>query len=510
MTNAVPIPEKFKVSKSIRDELSQAERTICRESLWEKSQGKCAICNGPLPVDGLLIDVDHLLATNEGQGGQTVLANLYLAHRACNRSRKNLPFDLAKRVVRFSRWCATEQRRSFDEVVEKYVPGGNKRTAISMGDNTLELDFGQTKREIELYEDPATKTLYGFVDVPIAYIQNDQDSQPRFIEPDHVRTLAVDFSVHPVHEPSNCRLVSVGDDLADLKQFDGQHKTTAQIILGRTEIPMKIYVNPEPAMIQELVVQIQQGIKKRPLSTTDTLKKLDDVVQNDVEEYRDAHQGESPSEKDLVGFQPLDKRNAYKKTLIENFEYAVLRDPKLKIGEYISTRTDRSKPLTDRVLVTKLIRPLVCQELLDEPIDDSPSRETERDSIVQLLNQLTELMLEGKWKPETKASDEDVHTRRARVFFQQGAIGWWLKSIFLPAFQPSFTKARWKQMFVTPLDDAQQERLEGFLEIICGWDIWSTTADDKLSAFRSNTVANVEAAIPDFTNVRLANEFNQG
>jgi hypothetical protein len=271
---------------------------------------------------------------------------------------------------------------------------------------------------------------------------------------------------------------------------------------------MKFYVDPDPAMIQRLVVQIQQGIKKRPLSTTDTLKKLDDVIQDKVAEYRALHDGKCPTEIELVSAQPLQDQGTFKKHLLNNFEFAVLNDDNLEIKEYVSTKNDRNFPLTDKVLVAKIIRPLVCQELLDSPLDDSLARETEREIVVQIINRIIGNMLSGKWAPKSQGSGEDLSTQRARAFFMQGAVGWWLKAILLPALQPLFVMAKWKRLFLEPLDDAIQERLDNYIDIICGWEIWSTTDEDKIAALRSNTVSNTQKAFPDYTNLSLQNEFN--
>lgn len=72
------------------------------------------------------------------------------------------------------------------------------------------------------------------MNVPVKFNQRDAGTLPRFIEHDHVKTLAVEIDRRPVHEPSNCRLVSIGSGLADLKQFDGQHKQRPKYYWGGT------------------------------------------------------------------------------------------------------------------------------------------------------------------------------------------------------------------------------------------------------------------------------------
>jgi HNH endonuclease len=501
--SAVP-PPNLKLSKGIRSELPEGEVDTALDTLWQKSGGVCALCALPLPADGKNIDIDHKVARAEGKGGTTTLKNLYLAHRECNRSRRNLPFDLASRVIRFQKWCTAESRRNFEDVVEHYLPSGNERVAYTIKNGKVTLSFGHDKRQAAISEDPATRTPYFFMDVPVDYVRNDFESQPRRIEHDHVRTLAVDFHVHPVHEPSNCRLVPDPGHggVADLLQFDGQHKTTAQIILGRSEVPMKIYVDPSEPMIQELVVQIQQGIKKRPLTTSDTLKKLDDVVQHSIHVFTEEH-GEAPTEMTLVEAQPKQNQAEFKKRLLSNFEWAIFDDDDCLLHQFTTSKASREKPFTDTVVIRRLIKPLVSQELIDERLDDAVQRDTERAAVLRMTNRIADTMYVDKWDPKKTNDEEDLLTRRARNFSYQAAIGWWLGDILLPAITMFIPKPRWKRLFLEQLTDDQEMKIDDFIDTLCAWPIWSTTDETQLAALRSNTVANVVKAFSGYNQVRL-------
>lgn len=509
MTGTTTVPQAYKLPKGIRDELPANEAVHGAETLWEKSQGRCALCGEALPADGKLVDADHKVARMEGEGGKTELTNLYLAHRSCNRSRRNLRFDIASKVIRFSKWCELHSRPTFSDVVGKYVPDGNKRVEVDVAGNEITVAFGVDIRRAALYEDPATLTKYFFMNAPVQYIQNDDETQPRFIEHDHVRTLAVEFSERPVHEPSNCRVVGAGNGLADLLQFDGQHKTTAQLVLDRTEVPMKFYYEPSKPMIQELVVQIQQVIKKRPLSTTDTLRKLDDVIRDKVKQYAESHAGQVPTETQLVDAQPKQEQASFRKHLLSNFALAVLQDENFKLEKFASKKIDKSRPFTDTVLVNKLITPLIAQELLDEALDSSYARDTERAAIIDLLNRVASNVLIDRWNPSKDGSDEDLATYRARHFFYQGAIGWWMNEVLLPAFNAHFSKARWKRLFLEELTVEQSEMLSAYVDLLCGWALWSTEDKSTIAAFRSNTVRNVIDAIDEnkYSNLTLSQQY---
>lgn len=502
MTTLPGMPVDFAIPRSIRTELPEPDRSTITKDLWDKANGLCALCGLPLPADGKRIDVDHIHA--RAIGGRTVLSNLFLAHAACNRSKGKLEFGIARPVIEFQAWARQHAQRSFDDVLNKYVRDGKQRVKISLEDSIMHIMFGTVARKTEVYVDPATNTPYGFLNVPVDYIFNDVQSQPRVISPEHVRTLALDFSKHPVHEPSNSRVVLLENGLGELHQFDGQHKTTAQIIMGRGEVPMKLYVNPELPMIQELVVQIQQGIKKQPLSTTDTLRKLDDVIRDKIDDYKNANDGKYPTEVQLWEAQPKGEQAEFKRRLLSNFSYLVYKDPDFRLREYVSTKADKAKPLTDSVLVKKLIQPLLSQSLLDEPFNAAHQRETERATVVDILNHVADVMLVGKWAPKIDQGDvENIHTFRARNFFYQGSLTWAFGKILKPTWTNWMPLPLEGKLFVKGMDPDQEERIMTSIDDVCGWPIWSTTDSDALAAMRSNTVANVVKAFPDYDQRRL-------
>lgn len=500
----VQVPEGWKLSSSISSELPESQRADAAKYLWEKSGGRCALCSLPLPADGKRVDADHTTARVEGAGGETELKNLYLAHRSCNASRKNLPFPLAKQLLTFDAWCRAADKRNFTDVKSKYIGDASNQVGCEISDSSITLDFDGLKREAPISIDPATQTQYAFMNVPVAFIKNDDESQPRYIERDHVRILAIDFSKHPVHEPSNCRLISGPGGLAELLQFDGQHKTTAQMVLGRSEVPMKLYIDPDEAMIQELVVQIQQGIKKRPLSTTDTLRKLDDVFKAKVEAYRALHDGAYPSEVQLLSAQPRQDHRDFKKRLLSNLDNAVLHDASFKLKPFASTRASKDHPFTDTVLVNRLIRPLMSQELVDdETLDQAEQRDRERAMVIHILNRIADNMLTDKWAPEL---DDDLQTKRARSFFYQGSIGFWMSELLLPSVKITMTGSQRPKLFRNQLPEADHERIDALVDTLCSWSIWSTSDDTQMAAMRSNTVSRVADAFPGYTQQKLMSE----
>jgi hypothetical protein len=488
--------KEFKLSKVLRGKLPEKERADAERILLEKSQGLCALCDRPLGPDFDLVTADHRIA-----GGKDSLSNLYLAHRSCNSSRGDLEFNHARPLVEFK--VTSEDLRSvtFDDVIDRYVKSGNRQISFSQKGDVLSLGFGARTIGVPSWKDPATATQYFFAEVPIEYVLNDPEVQPRLIMYPHVRRLALDFYERPVHEPSNCRLIKIDENIAELRQFDGQHKTTAQILLGRRTVPMKIYVEPDISMINDLVVKIQQEIKKQPLTRSDTLAKLGDVTKSLLASYLEGKDGTLKSEKGFVEAQPKEKRTEVKKLYLNDVAGIAYFDDDNELREWVKPGAIQS-PTTDKVVIDKIIKPLVYNGLLEIDMEAEGGRDTERKLIVLILNTIARKMLPVDWYKDTNK----VQRTRTQNFFYQGSIGWWMQYILIPTLR--YLLIRLKNdtpLLVDSVSDKQGLIIEA-VETLCNWEIWSTVDPNHLKAMRSNTIKEVAESFKAQTAEKLIKE----
>lgn len=485
----------FKISKSILSKLPAAERPIAQQELWNKSKGICALCGGALDSDPELNVADHRIPMADDADG-TVINNLYLAHLSCNASRKDLPFDIAQPIVKFK--VLGEQKKSvtFDDVLSAFVPGSKQAVKVSRAGDEITLEFGAAKCTASVSIDPATGTEYFFVEAPFTHIFNDTKIQPRLINYSHVRKLALDFISRPVHEPSNCRLVYHGESACNLLQFDGQHKSTAQILLSRKTGSFKIYVSPDQAMLQQLVVKIQQEIKKQPLTKSDTLAKLGDVISSILEEYKDSPRTEAGFVKSRPRAEQKTVRDMYYKEL----QRLVFFDDENELSPLFKPGVPDA-PSTDRVIIEKIIAPLIHNSLLEVDMDSDKQRDQERNNIILILNRVRSNMI------PTNISTDELQRRRNSVFFQQGAISWWMGDVLIPALRYALFKLQaTKPLLTDVLDQETESKIVSLVDALCAWDVWSTDDPAALAAIRSNTPKNVAAAFPDHSYERLIKE----
>jgi hypothetical protein len=490
--------QAFQLSKSMTSLLPAEEKPEASKTLWDKSSGKCALCG--LPLDLNIQDsvvADHRIP--RADGGLTELSNLYLAHRTCNSSRQHLAFDIAQPLVHFRAFAEQKRTVDFDQVLDEYVPTGRKLAAVKELDpKRWRISFAHDSIDVPVFEDPSTAVKYFFVEVPKEYILNDKQIQPRLIIPTHVRKLALDFLERPVHEPSNCRLIMKSPETAELLQFDGQHKTTAQILIGRDKLPFKIYVDPPIDMLQSLVIKIQQEIKKQPLTRSDTLAKIGDVIKRYLEDYVEKP-GVPRTEKGLIASQDKPQQPAVKRLLLEELRRIIYFDEENRISKVIRPG-EGNAPTTDKIVVEHMIGPLLYSEPLEVDIENSTERDTERANILHVLNGIADAMLPPTWD---KLGNE-LQKKRAQRFFYQGSIRWWMTAVLIPALRYVLVKMDVKKpLLIEPFDEVAKDKVLTLIDKLCSWPIWSTDDPDQIKAMRSNTIKNVTDEFPEYTYTKL-------
>ncbi|MFN7092410.1 MAG: HNH endonuclease [Allorhizobium sp.] len=488
-------PVHFKISKSILTKLPPDERAIAQSELWNKSAGICALCSGALDSDPELNVADHRIPMSEDADGTTI-NNLYLAHLSCNASRKDLPFVVAQPLVKFKVFSEHLKAVNFDHVLDNFVDKPRQPVTVSRSDNSITIGLAGSAYEARVSKDPATGTEYFFAEVPFTHVSNDVKIQPRLISYGHVRKLALDFVDRPVHEPGNVRLTMHGSEAGHLQQFDGQHKSTAQILLGRKSGAFKVYIEPDQAMLQQLVVKIQQEIKKQPLTKSDTLAKLGDVISSLLEDYK----GNPRTEDGFVKSQPSSEQSATKSLYIKELQRLIFFDEDNELSQYVKPGVVGS-PTTDRVVIEKIIAPLLYSSMMNVDMDSDFQRDNERSNIILILNRIRLNML-----PDNFAMD-DLQKKRTKLFFQQGSIAWWMGDILIPALRYALFKLQATKPLLTDiLDQEAESKVVSLVDALCAWDVWSTDDPDAIAAVRSNTAKNVAAAFHGHTDQRLIKE----
>lgn len=473
-----------------------------REKIWQelvaKSGGKCQLCEDTLDTSS-----DDVILEHKDNKGKTEIQNLYLAHRSCNSLKKDLPYSEAKRMIKFKHFCENKgYRLSFDDILDKYLPK-DKRKAVRLrlnGDKATLIFSSDDKVECNVLVDPATSTQYLFADVPVKYVNNDVDVQPRSINWGHAWLMALDFQKHPVHEPSSCRINLDKNNTGKLLQFDGQHKTTAQILLGRARVPMKIYVNPDLTMIKDLIITIQNRIRKMPLAPAIHLAKMQDVY------YQKLLFTGAATEKAFVEtYLTRDRPNA-KKEVFSSIYKIILSNTGNKFTKYIQPEGTRAGkyPLSMNLTINYILKSLVCQDLqvvqMGSPQD---FRLSECANVVFVLNILAyELLEDGKWPLNNAPEESSSDFLKAVRFFKSGAVRYWaniLRSAIVSRLNLIEEEDK-SRMLLRPLTDDQKKLVLNVVQRLANHPIWTDedgTIDSKLNENKKETSEKLFKGPPD-------------
>ena len=355
-----------------------------------------------------------------------------------------------------------------------------------------------------LFEDPSTKVEYCFVEAPAIHIFNDEESQPRWIMSDHVRALAWDFRVRPVHEPSSSRLLDdgggTGRRAGKLLQFDGQHKGIAQLILGRKKIQTKVYITSDLQMLRELVEAIQNRIVKRPLSKSATLIKIEQIIGEELRQWA-PKAGTLRSEKAFIESRELEARTLRRQQLLDALRKNVMDSPENRLRPYVQDikLSGRILPMTDKNLIKHLINRFMTEDLLEEDMTSEDSlREIEKKNIALLFSTVADEMFSDWDSSKVRRVDWDNRQLRGYNFSLGGAMGWWGR-VLVRTLLHLFTlgSAHEKRILLRKLTKKEERRLKLAVKVLCSWDLWTNPPSDLLAAWRSNTLKRVDKAMRD-------------
>ena len=285
-------------------------------------------------------------------------------------------------------------------------------------DNQIKIYFDNsvTPLLLPLNKCPATKFHYFYILLPIEFIKNDKDLQPRPLEIKRMWELFRHLNTHTQLAPAICRLINTDEVLL----FDGQHKSAAQIWAGRKEIECKIYIEPNIMVLKETNLTAHDKLRQMPFYTSILINKWADIFKEEWEEYNESI--DNKSEKGFITFlNNRGKSNAESKKMIEsNICDSIIEDQTNKIAEYLAEKNrSKSTPLTTNALKVTFFKHFIASPPLDINIDESDSlREFERINVVKLLNLFIEETLNNRWNPE----QNDASHKKAARFYKIGAL----------------------------------------------------------------------------------------
>jgi len=424
----------FHASNALLSKLPAKERCDSAElgqHLVDQHGSNCHLCEGPVQLNVDDLEADHHIP--EAEDGPTTLRNLRLAHKECNRAKRNLSSDLIRPFLKFRRHIRELGGRAKYSSAIRHWPTELGLSEISINGQTLSYVFPDgSEGEVPIFEERCGKNAndksfsFAYVQVPRSAIHNDDEVQPRFIRVNHVFAIYNDLRDNPLHEPPSCRLGELVGAAQPLLMFDGQHKTLAVWMSGREEIVVKLYLDMTAPDATHLVNSIQAKIKKLPLSAFEVAGKMADEWHHKFDNYEHQMQelGIPASEAGFLAWLPAGpERNGGKKAFKAALIQDVLERHDFNLSNFVTVRgvdEEGDLGLTENMVKTKVLDKLIDSTASDLSFDDSTEiRRQEHENICYLLDQLIAQLVSPN-DPGAEMTEPQQEARRR--LFKQGSL----------------------------------------------------------------------------------------
>ena len=307
-----------------------------------------------------------------------------------------------------------------DLIIHKKGRCGDK-FKFESGRTDITIFFKDWQKTYPLFICPTTGWRYFYGIIPPENIENDKDLQPRALRGSSIWALYRHFKTNTQISPSICRI----DDGGSFLLFDGQHKAAAQIWAGRPSVECKVYLHPDPRLLNETNLAAHGPLRQMSFYSHELGIKFAEIFGRDWTEYMDTE-----GKKSEIGFFNflVRIRNRSKAQAKNEFCLAmyneIINDPVNKLSSYLSEKQrGRKQPLTHARLVKAFFQNMLFPPPINEEFEtDTDFRKDEKNNIINLMNIIVEEGLEGKWDPERNDSD---HKRSERIF-SAGAVRAWV------------------------------------------------------------------------------------
>lgn len=410
--------------------LNQEERTGLENKLHLTQFGKCFICEQPidLKLHKGQIDVDHVVPTKVG--GKDDPSNFALTHASCNRSKQASNLEVARVLCRF---------HSLKEKLESENRSPNLGDLLKGAGSPLQLSFNIDGNSITyslselgdnalytvpIHEDELSGFRYFFAKLPTRYMAHDDRINPRSIGNNISKLVEEFFQKRPqLHVP--LAWIESKDGKSSVFVFDGQHKAAAQIMLGVTTLPLRIFVDPDADILITANTNAGTTLKQvafdksvqRHLGSSLYYERIaryqkDNSLQEDNLDF---------SEKALVDHFRGQSREV-KRYVLDALRDSITSDPDNKLRDFIDFGgRGKERPLSYSTVEKTFYSFFLFQEVLQTSINfkleqgENP-RQLERLQVVRLMNIVADEIFIEKFDPEIGTDRIENRIQKGDVF----------------------------------------------------------------------------------------------
>jgi len=479
---------------------SPEERTALIQTLHNAQHGNCFICEQPIDLIAQkdVIDVDHVVPLKTG--GKDDPSNFALTHASCNRSKQASNLEVARILSRFTRLkdelAPLNRSPNLGDLLEK-AGGGNCTLGFKLSEDSVTYSFTElgdnVLRSVPLYTDDVSGFRYFFVKLPIQYLAHDAHINPRSIGSNISKLVEEFFNKRPqLHVPLGW--LESKDSRSCVHIFDGQHKAAAQIMLGVKELPVRVFVDPDPDVL--ITTNTNAGTTLKQVAFDKSVQRSlgHTLYQERLQRFQKAtNRSEddlSFSERDLINHFRGQSREI-KRYILDAIRNGVTSDPENKLMSYVDmSGRGTDHPLSYSTVEKTFYSFFIYQEVMETPINylaeqgENP-RETERSQIVKLMSLIAEELYIDKFddgvgtdKLENRLRRGDLiplpHLVAFRMSKEEVVYNWlgYLKQIASQYFIMQGIPDPAEKLFQVPFPEQVWENMRKFLRSLSALPVW--------------------------------------
>jgi len=470
---------------ALERQLSDAEK----QQLIDKCGLNCFVDNHPVTSRDEL-EFHHVVPFSEG--GSTDLQNIAPVCKEHHKRLGTLSLSEFRDKLAMEHFFEKKREAYLDDVIMEKIGEENfaKESQWEVAGNNIRIYFtNKGWLAFPLHRCPVTNTNYFYATVPVEYLLNDKDLQPRFLIPSKLWALYSHFRRYTQLAPSICRLKD-----NKILLFDGQHKAAAQIWFGRKEAECKIYVNPNEVAIKEANIAAHTVLRQMSLYTSIAIRRLSDLYSDYWEEFEKVT-GQK-SEQLFVSF--LESKGKKRSEAIEMYKAAIydaiLQSSDNRFAKYVSKET-RTYDLP--VSVFMLQKSIFANFIVSPPLEEDLEmvdvwRDNERKNVATLLNILAEETLDGKWNPKSN----DAHHKKAERIYGAGCIRTWSKMLkdMTAAILSIWDDDKKKRMLFNNIPNDKWSEIRSKVRKFFSNKIWEDPRPEVEAQLKVNDVSTIKQA----------------
>jgi len=275
-----------------RDKM-QTKRQITdseKQQIIEEHGRVCFVDGTPIP-DEDAVEFHHIKAFSKG--GLTNLDNIAPVCKSHHRTIGTMDLQEYRDKIALDNFFGDGEPKYLDDLIREKRGHCGDKLVYEIEGETIRVYLKNSNYKFPLYVCPTTGWNYFYANIPVEFIENDKDLQPRAIRKNSLWNLYRHFQVNTQLAPSICRM----DEDRTLRLFDGQHKAAAQIWAGRQTVECKIYLNPEAIILKETNLEAHGKFRQMSFYSHELMKKYADIFGEDWNQYM-----ETEGEKSELGF----------------------------------------------------------------------------------------------------------------------------------------------------------------------------------------------------------------